>query len=43
MNIYHIIDEYMDLVKVKSDDPYIHRGVSQTDEYNLNTFVSTDE
>jgi hypothetical protein len=55
MNISHVTDEYMGLVKVKPDDPYIHRFpypvdenkvifVSfKTDKYNLNIFLDTDE
>jgi hypothetical protein len=55
MNISHVTDEYMGLVKVKLDDPYIHwfpYPVDEnkvifvgfkTDEYNLNIFFGTDE
>jgi hypothetical protein len=39
----HVTDEYMGLVKVKMDGPYIHQFSSQTNEYNLNIYVSTDE
>jgi hypothetical protein len=54
-NPAYIIDEYMGLVKVKPDDPYIRRFQPlideyqiifidfKTDEYNLNIFINTDE
>jgi hypothetical protein len=55
MNICHVTDEYMGLVKVKLDDPYIHWVPTQIDEYNiicaspkigkcnLNIFIGTDK
>jgi hypothetical protein len=55
LNICHVIDEYMGLVKVKPDDLYVHQFSAQTDEYNfifiifgtdeynLNIFVGTNE
>jgi hypothetical protein len=39
----HVTDKYIGLVKVKPDGPYIRRFLTQTDEYNLNIFVGTDE
>jgi hypothetical protein len=51
----HVTDEYMWSVEVKTDNPYIHWGRAQTeeynfifvssktDEYNLNMFVGANE
>jgi hypothetical protein len=43
-NICHVTDAYKGWVKVMSDNPYIHRFLAQTDEYNF-IFVgfTTDE